>query len=135
MNPFFLSVKFIEYEVYLGKRAVLNFGSLFMSSTVLYMVQVVLVSLHAYLTVSVLFVGDGFKDIFVMPWLNIIISFIGSLLIFVILTGSSFFDSIKICHDKCLFSLVYTRTIAIWCDRIELVDIILGGHLLLCRSY
>ena len=70
-----------------------------------------------------------------MPWLNIIISFIGSLLIFVVLTGPSFFDSIKILHDKCLFSLRHTRAIAIRSDFIKGVSVVLGGQLLLCRSY
>ena len=135
MNPFLLPVKFIEDKVYLGEGSILYFGSLFMCGTVLYVVQVVLVSLHAYLAVGVLFIRDGFKDVFVIPWLNIIISFICPLLIFVIFSGSSFFDSIKILHDKCLFSSCDTRTIAIWCDLIELVDVIFGTQLLFCRSY
>ena len=128
MDPFLLPVKFIEDEVYLGEGTILNFGSLFMSGTVLYVVQVVLVGLHAYLAVCVLFIWDGFKDVFIYPWLNIIISFISSLLIFVILTGSSFFNSIKIFNDKFLFSLGDARTIAIWSFFNELMDVILRAH-------
>ena len=134
MNPFLLPVKVIEDRVYLCERTILNFGSLFMCSTVLYVVQVVLVRLHAHLAVCMLFIWDWFKDIFVMPRLNIIISFIGSLLIFVILTGPSFFDSIKILHYKCLFSPCYTRAIAIRSDFIELVNVVLSGQLLFCCS-
>ena len=71
-----------------------------MSGTVLDMIEVVVIGLHADLAVSMLLIRYRLKQGLVVPILNIIICFDCLLKIFVILLFSSFLDFIKMKHRQ-----------------------------------
>lgn len=62
VDPFFLREEIINDNVDLGKGLLLNLGTLFVRRTVLDVVHVVLVSLHAYLAVGVLLIWNWLKQ-------------------------------------------------------------------------
>ena len=96
-----------------------------MSSTVLDVVKVVLVGLHAHLAVCVLLVGDRLQQCCIVPVLNVVVGFDSFLQIFVILPFSSFLNSVEVLVHKDLFSLRQAGTVAIWRLFSEFMNIVL----------
>ena len=61
VDPLLFLVQIFRDNVNLSKGPILNLGSFLMRRTVLDMVKVVFVGLHAYFTVGVLLVWDGLQ--------------------------------------------------------------------------
>ena len=103
----------------------MDLGAFFVRCAILNVIEVVLVSLHTHLAIGVLLVRDGLEQGHIMPVLNIVINLNCLLKIFVILSFSSFLDSLEIMHHELLLSLVDTRTVAVWRFHVKPVDIVL----------
>lgn len=105
-----------------------------MSSTVLDVVKVVVIGLHADLAICVLFVWDRLQQCGIVPVLNVVVGFDSFLQIFVIFSFSSFFNSVEVLVHKDLFSLRQARAVPIWRLFSEFMNIVLLPEPDLCLS-
>ena len=98
VDPLLLLEQVIDDGIDFLEWLLLDAGPSFMSGTILDMIEVVVIGLHADLAVSVLLIWYRLKQGLVMPILNIVICFDCLLKIFVILLFSSFLDFIEMKH-------------------------------------
>ena len=88
MNPLLLTVEIVVNLINFSEGTILNLGSLFVSSTVLDVVEIVIVRLHAHLAVGVLLIGNWLEEFCVVPGLHIVVSLSGPHQVLVVFTRS-----------------------------------------------
>jgi len=113
MNPLLFFVKVSIDNVNLSEGTILDLGSLFVRRTVLDVVQIVVVGLHADLAVGVLLIGDRLEEGLVVPRLDVVVGFVSAVQVFVVLSSPGLFDLLEILHYELLLCLGDAGTVPV----------------------